>query len=437
VTIEYVLGEYPDTPEGNLNKNLKAVIAEYERLKIAERMTRGRRLKTKAGSVMAHGTTPFGYRLVIQNNMQALEIHEPEAQTVRLIFTWYTEGNGEEGPMTIRGITRKLHELGMDIPRSTINRILSSETYGGVWHYGKWGSDGKKRFRNPDDHLIAVEVPPIVAPEVVELAMSKRKANKEQAGRKPKYEYLLSGRLICGTCGGKMRAAPRNYTTKAGDRRRTLYYRCNTTGSKEDRHKCSNKTCYRADIADAAVWGEIVKLLQDRERLTQGFTDYLADREIENGPIRERLDVVESLIADNRKQLGRAIDLYLSGDFPKEMLTERKMRLETTIAALEKEQAGLTDRLEARTLTEGQLQSLQEFATKIEEKLECANFRIRRGVIETLDIQVTLTLEQGQQVAYIHCTLPGQDTVLELSQHTSTQNRPFTCARGGSSRWSP
>ena len=39
VSIEYVLGEYPDTPEGNLNKNLKAVIAEYERVKIAERMS--------------------------------------------------------------------------------------------------------------------------------------------------------------------------------------------------------------------------------------------------------------------------------------------------------------------------------------------------------------------------------------------------------------
>ena len=33
----------------------------------------------------------------------------------------------------------------------------------------------------------------------------------------------------------------------------------------------------------------------------------------------------------------RPLDLYLSGDIPKEMLTERKTRLETTIAALEKE----------------------------------------------------------------------------------------------------
>ena len=37
VRIEYVLGEYPDTPEGSLMKNVKASVAEYERLKIIER----------------------------------------------------------------------------------------------------------------------------------------------------------------------------------------------------------------------------------------------------------------------------------------------------------------------------------------------------------------------------------------------------------------
>ena len=42
VSICYVLGEYKDTPEGRLNKHIKAVIAEYEREKILERTIRGR-----------------------------------------------------------------------------------------------------------------------------------------------------------------------------------------------------------------------------------------------------------------------------------------------------------------------------------------------------------------------------------------------------------
>lgn len=37
-----------------------------------------------------------------------------------------------------------------------------------------------------------------------------------------------------------------------------------------------------------------------------------------------RLGVVDDLLADNRRQLGRLLDLYLSGDSPKDVLTDRR-----------------------------------------------------------------------------------------------------------------
>jgi site-specific DNA recombinase len=64
IRIEYVLGEYPNTPEGSLMKNVRASVAEYERLKITERMVRGRELKVKAGSVLVYSHPPFGYAVV-------------------------------------------------------------------------------------------------------------------------------------------------------------------------------------------------------------------------------------------------------------------------------------------------------------------------------------------------------------------------------------
>ena len=63
VQIVYVIGEYADTPEGSLNKNIRASIAEYERLKISERMVRGRELKVKAGSVLVYSHPPLGYQV--------------------------------------------------------------------------------------------------------------------------------------------------------------------------------------------------------------------------------------------------------------------------------------------------------------------------------------------------------------------------------------
>src|SRR5829696_1462204 len=94
VKIEYVLGDYADTPEGNLMKHVRAVIAEYEREKIKERIQRGKRLKVKAGSVMlALNRPPYGYHIVKDGPMRRLEIYEPEAEVIRMIFHLYVFGD--------------------------------------------------------------------------------------------------------------------------------------------------------------------------------------------------------------------------------------------------------------------------------------------------------------------------------------------------------
>ncbi|HNC10058.1 MAG TPA: recombinase family protein, partial [Anaerolineales bacterium] len=170
VQIEYVMGEYPDTPEGSLNKNIKAVIAEYERLKINERMVRGRRQKIKAGNVIIHGKPPYGYRLEEVDGKSKLLINEDEAQIVRMIYQWYVFGEDKKGPMSARVIARRLTQMGVPIPpfsirssskwsRTTVGRIVSSKTYIGVWQYGKNGSSNGRRFINPEDHWLSVEVP--------------------------------------------------------------------------------------------------------------------------------------------------------------------------------------------------------------------------------------------------------------------------------------
>jgi site-specific DNA recombinase len=84
VRVEYVLEEYDDTPEGQLSKNVRAIIAEYERTKIKERMARGRDTKVKAGGVIVGGgNAPYGYML---DENDRLVIDESEETIVTLIF---------------------------------------------------------------------------------------------------------------------------------------------------------------------------------------------------------------------------------------------------------------------------------------------------------------------------------------------------------------
>jgi len=99
VTIEYVLYDFSDTAEGRLNKNLRPMLAEHERERIRERMIQGRRRRAKAGQVVLHGRTPDGYRKVERDGETFLEIDEEQVAVVRCVFRWYTEGDGDGGPL--------------------------------------------------------------------------------------------------------------------------------------------------------------------------------------------------------------------------------------------------------------------------------------------------------------------------------------------------
>jgi site-specific DNA recombinase len=419
VRIEYALGEYPDTPEGNLMKNLKASIAEYERLKISERIVRGRQQKVKAGSVLVYGNPPYGYRVVEKGGKWVLEIHEPEAQIVRLVFEWYTQGDGENGPMSMAGITRKLTE--MNIPtyadvyegpaqkmrgryewsRSTVSLMLKNKTYAGTWYYGKLTEREGKRVRNDKDRLIAVDVPAIVTHPVWDAAQKRRIWNRQTAGRKGKCRYLLSGRVACGICGVKVAGSSSRSKNKL-----YLYYRCPGTNRMEYSVKCSLPR-FRAEQVDLAVWEWVKSFLSEPEALCQGLQAYQQECEAQNAPIRDRLGVVEDLLAANRSQLARLLDLYISGDLPREMLTDRKARLERTIQALEKELVDLSAHLKAGTLDDTQILSLENFAKEVSEGLEAADgdFEARRAIIESLNVHVTLTVEESKKVIYARCAL--------------------------------
>ena len=90
VQIEYVLEKYDDTPEGGLMKHVKASVAEYERIKIAQRTRRGKRSSVRAGNVTCCGLPPYGYKEVIgEGDKRGLAIKPAEAAVVEDIFAMY------------------------------------------------------------------------------------------------------------------------------------------------------------------------------------------------------------------------------------------------------------------------------------------------------------------------------------------------------------
>jgi site-specific DNA recombinase len=435
IRIEYVLADYADNLDGKLQKEIRAVLAEYERLKITERMVRGRRLKVKAGNVLTFKRPPFGYQLDELNGKNSLEVCESEARIVRLVFSWYAEGDEAGTLMSIADITRALTKL--NIPtrgdtrpeyhgrkkrghgkwsRGTVHRMLKNETYAGVWRYGKTvGRRGERRKRTREDAQLVVEVPPIVSRGVWEAAQARLEKNRRDAARRPKkYQYLMSGRVTCGMCGLKMTGSSNGRPEGSV----LLYYRCRSRPHKLDVARECNLPGFRADHVDAAVWEWLKSLLLHPEALEQGLWQAHQERERENSPLRDRLDVLNTLVTEKQAQLQRLLDLYLSGQFPMDDLIDRKARLEKTISSLEKEQKELVAHLKARSLTAEEIRSLQEFAARIGKNLAEMDddFDAKRAIVDALDVQVTLTVEDGQRVLYARCIIAEYDC--EVSHNT-------------------
>ncbi|MFC2045942.1 zinc ribbon domain-containing protein [Chloroflexota bacterium] len=212
---------------------------------------------------------------------------------------------------------------------------------------------------------------------------------------------------------------------------RIRYYRCNTAFGKKRKAEvglhCSAPN-FNADQVDAAVWEWVKSFLNVPEELKNGLRQYQQELETETAPIRERLRVVNDLVADNQAQLERLLDLYLAGNFPREMLEHRQERLEATIKALQKERLSLIAYLEVQTLTDDQVQSIQAFAAEVAEGLKASeeNFQMQRRIIEELDVQATLATEDGQKVVYVRWLIDEFTTlpIAYTSPRTTVCNPP-------------
>ena len=351
VGIEYVLGQYDDSDEGRLQKQIRASIAEYEKAKILERGKRGKRGKAKSGFVIVGARPPYGYKVISEPHKSWLEIDEDEAQIVRMVFEWYIYGDEQGKPFSIYKIQTKLIELGIPTrgdkvqhvakkrkvgiwSDGMIRHILKNETYTGVWHYGKTKmvSDGNEHLRKqkpkcglgkqvprPREEWIEVPVPPIISIEDFKTVQERLVMNIEQAKRNTKREYLLARRLRCAKCG---------YTFVGMTRReKHRYYRCN--GAWRTPKVCDTPH-FRVDDVDNTIWDWLKDILLNPESLAEGLRGMQEETLRSNQTLFDRLEIIEKRIGETERQLEKLLDLYISDGFPKEMLQERKSRLEET-----------------------------------------------------------------------------------------------------------
>lgn len=203
-------------------------MSRREYVTINRRLQRGREASIKEGKYVGN-KPPYGYKRVKLDGEKGftLEPVPEQAEVVRLIFEWYTQGVPEEDGTRRRIgtqlIARKLNE--MLIPSATgdkwtlpsVRDLLTNETYTGKVRWNRRPSvkktvDGKKQISRPrsSNALICKGLhPAIISEDVFNQAQAIIKQNPPRPVKSGySVKNPLAGLLVCGMCGRKMVRRP-------------------------------------------------------------------------------------------------------------------------------------------------------------------------------------------------------------------------------------
>lgn len=247
-----------------LSVDMQSFLARQELKTIKRRLRRGTEKTCRDGYHVTE--PPYGYRRCYIDKHPSLEIYEPEAEVVRMVFNWYV--NDRFGSHTIAD---KLNQLGYKprkgehFSRTTVRFFLSNPTYTGkiVWNRRKhirpkFVGDKHKNVDNPEKDWIVSEGihPAIISQEIFDEAQKIRLSNT----RPPTFTGVLqnpfAGLVYCKNCGLPMQ---RQYSAKSGNRL-----------------LCTNSGCNRsikAEYVENRIKGFLQKLLDDSMTTTSKKTD--------------------------------------------------------------------------------------------------------------------------------------------------------------------
>lgn len=317
---------------------------------ITRRQQRGRVASIHEGK-WPYNKSPYGYDRVKLDGQKGWTLRpNAEADTVRSIFRWYTDGftaaDGAAERLGVSKIVRRLNESGVpsrsgkDWTPGTVRDILYNPVYAGWVRWGFRPStkkivDGRVVISNPRAKAEDVTVvkglhEALVSQDTFDRAQEFLAKNRSRPGPKQvSMKNPLSGLVICGGCGRAMVRRP--YGNGYPDGLICPYTSCGTVGS-------TLATVEKALLDALRVW-YAEQSAGEPERST--FADDLALTESRLAALRDELDRL-------RSQLTRAYEFVEQGVYTSDVFLTRSRALaeqiedaERAIAETEKEQTRL------------------------------------------------------------------------------------------------
>lgn len=305
-------------PSAKMTFTLKALMSDMYLDELADKTRRGLEGRHRAG--FATGLLPYGFRSTPIRDRAGrvighdVEIDEERAEVVRRIFAWFAAG------WSLGRIARQLNADLVPPPRkpgedgkrrptwiySALRQIVRNEKYAGEWIFNKrrWVKHPTTERRVPRDRppeeWMRVERPELRIVDAAlweavrtRIAQTEAKARSRASGssreRDPRgrpSDFLLTGLLRCGACGGPM-------NLQGPVERR--YYRCS---DRAKRGTCANTLTVREEIARTCILDALRKLL-----VTPTTVEHARRRFAEK--VREWSKAADAEVTERRARLAR------------------------------------------------------------------------------------------------------------------------------------
>lgn len=296
----------PDDPTSIIMESLLEGMAEYYSAELAQKINRGMH-ENVLESKGTGGHLALGYRM---NSENKFEIDPVGAALVRTIFKMYSTGSSVKKIIAALNAKGAKTALGKPFGPNSLDKILRNEKYIGIYKY--------------KDITIPGGVPAIVDTDLFYKVQSTRKKNKKAPARaKAKVDYLLTGKMFCGKCGGNMVGEcgrSRNGETY-------YYYKC---ANHKRGHSCKSQPVRKDWIESSVVSETVQKVLTDEMiEVISNNAVVLQNKERDNSILND----LERKLREKEKAINNLIKAIEAGTF--------SPSIQANLSALEEEKADI------------------------------------------------------------------------------------------------
>ncbi|MCM2438555.1 recombinase family protein [Agrobacterium vitis] len=329
VKLVSITQEMGDDPMHVMMRQIMALFDEYQSKENAKHVLRAMNENARQG-FWNGALPPIGYRIVAaeqrgSKTKKKLEIDPLHAETVRLIYRLFLEGDGKTGPLGVKAITCYLNERriftrdGGRWGLAQIHAILTRTTYIGEHRFNT--RLHKNREKKPESEVAIMAVPPLLDRETFESVQAKLKSRNPMLvpARVTSGPTLLTGICFCSKCGGAMTL--RTGRGSAGGTYR--YYTCSTK-ARQGKTGCEGRS-FPMDKLDDLVASHLEERLLQPKRLVTILISLLGRREERAERRREHLAELNRRITETDQRLNRLYDAIEAGlaDLSDSVLKER------------------------------------------------------------------------------------------------------------------